>query len=85
VVRFTPRPLYPEGKSSWNPLDRRLGGPQSRSGHCHFAYLIWEHVLFIAHADLLFVETDQFFHPDGNPSYVMMDMEFNLYQLVNSV
>jgi hypothetical protein len=22
----------PQGKSSWNPLDRRLGGPQSRSG-----------------------------------------------------
>jgi hypothetical protein len=30
VVSFTPRPLYPEGKS---PLDRRVGGPQSRSGH----------------------------------------------------
>jgi hypothetical protein len=33
VVSFTPRPLYPPGKSSWYPLDRRLGGPQSRSGH----------------------------------------------------
>jgi hypothetical protein len=22
----------PQGKSPWNPLDRRLGGPQSRSG-----------------------------------------------------
>jgi hypothetical protein len=29
---FTPRPLYPQGKSSWYPVDRRLGGPQSRSG-----------------------------------------------------
>jgi hypothetical protein len=32
VVSFTPRPLYPQGKSSWYPLGRRLGGPQSRSG-----------------------------------------------------
>jgi hypothetical protein len=31
VVSFTPRPLYPQVKSSWYPLDRRLGGPQSRS------------------------------------------------------
>jgi hypothetical protein len=34
VVSFTPRPLYPKGKSPWYPLDRRLGGPQSRSGRC---------------------------------------------------
>jgi hypothetical protein len=32
VVRFTPRPLYPQGKSPWYPLHRRLGGKQSRSG-----------------------------------------------------
>jgi hypothetical protein len=32
VVIFTPRPLYPQGKVPWYPLDRRLGGPQSRSG-----------------------------------------------------
>jgi hypothetical protein len=32
VVRFTSRPLYPQGKSPWYPLDRRLGGPQSHSG-----------------------------------------------------
>jgi hypothetical protein len=32
VVSFMPRPLYPRGKSPWYPLDRRLGGPQSRSG-----------------------------------------------------
>jgi hypothetical protein len=25
VVSFTPQPLYPEGKSPWYPLDRRLG------------------------------------------------------------
>jgi hypothetical protein len=34
AVSFTPRPLYPPGKSPWYPLDRRLGGPQSRSGRC---------------------------------------------------
>jgi hypothetical protein len=32
VVSFTLRPLYPQGKSPWYPLDRRLGWPQSRSG-----------------------------------------------------
>jgi hypothetical protein len=32
VVSFTPRPLYPRGKSPRYPLDRRLNGPQSRSG-----------------------------------------------------
>jgi hypothetical protein len=32
VVSFTPRPLYSQGKSPWYPLDRRLGGPQNRSG-----------------------------------------------------
>jgi hypothetical protein len=32
VVSFTPRPLYPQGKSPRYPLDRRLGEPQSRSG-----------------------------------------------------
>jgi hypothetical protein len=33
VVRFMPRPLYSQAKSSWYPLDRRLDGPQSRPGH----------------------------------------------------
>jgi hypothetical protein len=32
VVNFTPRPLYPQGKSPWYPLDRRLGGPHGRRG-----------------------------------------------------
>jgi hypothetical protein len=32
VVTFMPRPLYPQGKSPWYPLDRRLAGPQSQSG-----------------------------------------------------
>jgi hypothetical protein len=33
MVSFTPRPPYPQGKSTHYPLDMRLGGPQSRSGH----------------------------------------------------
>jgi hypothetical protein len=32
VVSFTPRSLYLQGNSPWYPLDRRLGGAQSRSG-----------------------------------------------------
>jgi hypothetical protein len=32
VVSFTPRPLYTKGKSPLYPLDRRLCGPQRRSG-----------------------------------------------------
>jgi hypothetical protein len=32
VVSFTPRSLYPRGKSLRYPLDRRLGGLKSRSG-----------------------------------------------------
>jgi hypothetical protein len=32
VVSFTLLPLYPRRKSRRYPLDRRLGGPQSRSG-----------------------------------------------------
>jgi hypothetical protein len=31
VISFTHRPIYPQGKSPRHPLDRRLGGPQSRS------------------------------------------------------
>jgi hypothetical protein len=33
VFTFMPRPLYSQGKSPWYPLERRLDGPQSRSGH----------------------------------------------------
>jgi hypothetical protein len=33
VVSFMPWPLYPQGKSPSYPLGRRLGGPQSCSGH----------------------------------------------------
>jgi hypothetical protein len=32
VVSFTHRSLYPQGKSRRYPLDKRLGGLQSRSG-----------------------------------------------------
>jgi hypothetical protein len=32
VVRLTHRPLYLQEKSPQYPLDRRLGGPQSRYG-----------------------------------------------------
>jgi len=31
--RLPPPPLYPHGKKPWYPLDRRLGGPESRAGH----------------------------------------------------
>jgi hypothetical protein len=34
VVSFTPRPLYPRGKSPRCPLGRRLGGPHNRSERC---------------------------------------------------
>jgi hypothetical protein len=33
VVSYIPRPLYPEGNNLWYPLDRKLGGSQSRSGN----------------------------------------------------
>jgi hypothetical protein len=33
VDSFTPQPFYPQEKKPRYPLDRRLGGPQSRSGH----------------------------------------------------
>jgi hypothetical protein len=32
VVDFMPRPLHPRGKSPRYPLDRKVGGPQIRSG-----------------------------------------------------
>jgi hypothetical protein len=32
VVSFTHRPLYPQVKSPWYPLDRKPSGPQSQSG-----------------------------------------------------
>jgi len=33
VVSITPWSLYHQGKSTWYPLHRRLGGYQRRSGH----------------------------------------------------
>jgi hypothetical protein len=41
VVNFTRRPLYPRGKSPRYPLDRRLGGPQSRSGRFGEENISW--------------------------------------------
>jgi hypothetical protein len=32
VVSYAPRPLYLQGKSPMNPLDRRMGGLQNSSG-----------------------------------------------------
>jgi hypothetical protein len=32
MISFTPRPLYSQAKSPRYPLDRRLSGPQIRSG-----------------------------------------------------
>jgi hypothetical protein len=32
MVNLKPRPLYPRGQSPRNQLDRRLSGPQNRSG-----------------------------------------------------
>jgi hypothetical protein len=34
MVSFMPRPLFPQRKSPWYPLDRRLSGRQSRCGRC---------------------------------------------------
>jgi hypothetical protein len=34
VASFTPLPLYPWRQSRLYPLDKRLSGPQSRSGLC---------------------------------------------------
>jgi hypothetical protein len=34
MVTFKPLSHYPRRKSPWYPLDRGLGGPQSRSGRC---------------------------------------------------
>jgi hypothetical protein len=34
MVSFTPRQLYPRGKSAQYPVDRRLSGSQSWSGRC---------------------------------------------------
>jgi hypothetical protein len=40
VVSFTPRPIHPRGKRPRYALDRRLGGPQIRSGqHAEMNFL----------------------------------------------
>jgi hypothetical protein len=40
VVNFMPQPLYPQGKSPWYPLDRRLCGPQSHTKYLNFTVMI---------------------------------------------
>jgi hypothetical protein len=55
VVSFTHWPLYPQEKSPWYPPDRRLGGPQSRSGRSGEK--------FPAHA-----ETPTPYHPARSPA-----------------
>jgi hypothetical protein len=43
LVSFTHRPPYPQGKRTRYPLDRRLSGPQFRSGLCgHEKKVYWE-------------------------------------------
>jgi hypothetical protein len=34
MVNFMPHLLYPRGYNPHYPLDKRLDGPQSQSGHC---------------------------------------------------
>jgi hypothetical protein len=34
VATFTPLPFKPQGNGPRYPMDRRLGGPQSRTGRC---------------------------------------------------
>jgi hypothetical protein len=48
VVSFTPRPLYPRGKSPRNSLDKMLGGLQSRSGSCGENSSVWFEVFTAA-------------------------------------
>jgi len=39
VVSFTYRPLYPQGKSPWHQLDRRLGAPHLKpKGNIIYAF-----------------------------------------------
>jgi hypothetical protein len=44
----------PQGESPWYPLDRRLGGPQSRFGHsCEYKVFRSIHVRFAVDEDAL--------------------------------
>jgi len=54
VVSFTPWPLYPQGKGTQYPLDRRLGEPQSRSGHGHANRLVFMFVELLVSRDECF-------------------------------
>jgi hypothetical protein len=70
VVSFTPRQLYPRRRRPRYPLNRRLGGPQSRSGRKpvavpttkrYFQYLITrtEQRLVVSHEVMLFAVRPQ--------------------------
>jgi hypothetical protein len=62
VVSFTPRPRYPRENRPRYSLDRRLGGPESRSGRCGVisnpCYSVSRDVQSHINAALLFVGVD---------------------------
>jgi len=55
VVSFTSRPMYPQGKSPWYTLDRRLGGPQNSTPKYLNLSLIWRLALRYFEVGGLFV------------------------------
>jgi hypothetical protein len=67
VVSFTPRPLYPQGKSHWYPLDRKLGEPQSRSGRALKNTKINE--TWFYHLFCMVVKCGILLHVDQSPSW----------------
>jgi hypothetical protein len=44
VVSFTPRPLYPQGKSLWYPLDRKLDNIRLNLRESVWEGVEWVHV-----------------------------------------
>jgi hypothetical protein len=67
VVSFTRRPPYPQGKNSWYPLDRRLGGPQSRYGRGgeeknSYLYMKNAKKIFLCLNTMTYEEVDVEFH-----------------------
>jgi hypothetical protein len=75
MVSFTPRPLYSQGKSPWYTLDRRLSGPQNRSGRggtTHNVFIIiFMHLsllrnVFILKFQIFDIRTVRYMHMWGN-------------------